>query len=172
MGRRWSLAVAAWLAAAVLTTVAGIAAISSLGAGLLGGADRPLSPVQVASQLAAEPAASAVPSKPPSSAASSVAATPPPGSADSSATTTPPATRTKVLVTTGGSIVTSCTGGLARLHSWSPAQGYRADHAEPGPAAEASIRFEGDRDEVRATVTCADDQPQLSVRADDNHSGS
>jgi hypothetical protein len=74
---------------------------------------------------------------------------------------------TRLLSTTGGTILARCSGGQVTLVSWSPAQGYRADDVAPGPAASARVKFKAGRDELRVTVTCAGDQPSAEV-ADDH----
>jgi hypothetical protein len=73
----------------------------------------------------------------------------------------------------GGTVVVACDGDLARLVSWSPAQGYRADHAVRGPAARASIEFESDTaDDVTVVVTCAGGTPTVQQLIDvDDHGG-
>ena len=72
----------------------------------------------------------------------------------------------RALSTPGGIVHATCGGGLAALTSWSPAQGYRADDPERGPAAEARITFKRDRDELRVVVTCVDGQPTARVIPD------
>lgn len=144
MGRRWGFAVIGWLAAALVTTLIGLAAVNSIGDGILGGADRPFSAADVNARLSAAPPLSRPPlSSPPTSAPSAVA------SAVSG-----------VLATAGGTVVATCTAGQAYLSSWSPYQGYQADHIVRGPAATASIRFRRDKGRgVRLSVTCPDGSP-------------
>jgi hypothetical protein len=171
IGARWTIAVAAWVAVAGLTTVAGLTAVNSLGAGIFGDSREPLSGAEVDRRLAAA-APSASPSADASRATSagpSATATATP-TATATATAAPPvdsATR-RVLATAGGTIVASCTGGLVTMHSWSPAQGFRSDHAEPGPATTASIRFKADGNDVRIQVTCVAGEPQLRIVPDDD----
>lgn len=149
MRARWWLAVAGWLSTAVVTTVLGVAVVTS---GLLEPSDPPLTDADVARELSA-PAPGATP--PPATPAPSQAA---PGV-------------TRVLPTDGGSVVARCAGGQVALESWSPASGYRADDIVRGPAAVASVTFErhGGKGslELRVTVRCAGGEPTATVQVDD-----
>ena len=168
--RRWGLAALAWVAAAVLTTVIGIAAVESLGNGILGSPDQPLTRGDVASQLAASPAhsggtLSASPSAPSPSA-------PPSGSTAPSSPTS-----TRVFTIDGGTVLASCDEGLATLLSWSPAQGYHVLRVERGPARSVEIRLgngsgkDGGNEGhgSRLTVSCRDGRPVAS--SDEDNSG-
>jgi hypothetical protein len=149
MRKRWGLAVAGWLAAAVVTTVLGVTAVNSIGDGILGGADRPFSTADVQSRLSAAPQDT---TRPPTPSSSVVTAAP----------STQPSPVSGVLATAGGTVIASCADGLASLSSWSPAQGYHADHIVPGPADTASIRFRTDSGKgrgARLSVTCPDGIP-------------
>lgn len=147
---RWPLAIAAWLAAAALATAASIGAVGSLSRGLFGPSDAPLRETEVEAQLA--PTTPAPRESSPAPAESSRA----------------PA-ENRALATAGGSIVASCTGGLAYLDSWIPRSGFETDHVQRGPAATASLRFKARSggDSVRAQVTCRDGEPALAVVDDD-----
>jgi hypothetical protein len=141
---RWTLAIAAWLAAAALATAASIGAVSSL-RGLFGPSDAPLREADVEARLTPAPTPS-----------SSPAPAPPPST---------PADTTRALVTAGGSLVATCADGLARLDSWIPRSGYETDHEVQGPAAVVSLRFKARSGggSVRAQVTCRDGEPTLTV---------
>jgi hypothetical protein len=141
---RWTLAVAAWLAAAALATAASIGAVSSL-RGLFGPSDAPLREADVEARLTPAPTPS-----------SSPAPAPPPST---------PADTTRALVTAGGSLVATCADGVARLDSWIPRSGYETDHEVPGPAAVVSLRFKARSGggSVRAQVTCRGGEPTLTV---------
>jgi hypothetical protein len=144
---RWTLVIAAWLAAAALATAASIGAVSSL-RGLFGPSDAPLREADVEARLTPVPATpSASPAPTPA---------PPPSAA---------AETTRALVTAGGSLVATCTDGLARLDSWIPRSGYETDHEVQGPAAVVSLRFKARSGggSVRAQVTCRDGEPTLTV---------
>lgn len=70
--------------------------------------------------------------------------------------------RLVVLNTEGGTVVASCAGGLVTLRSWSPAQGYSIDEAEPGPATVAKVEFDGDdREDAEARVGCSGGRPVM-----------
>jgi hypothetical protein len=165
--RRWGLAAVAWVVAAVATTFVGIAAVESLGDGILGSPEQPLSRGNVESQLAAAPqptastaAAPVLPSDTPSQ---------PPVAAPSTTTGSPKSTR--VLTSDGGTIVASCDGGLVTLVSWSPAQGYQVVQADRGPAKSVTVRFNDDSDEEdhikRVTVFCRNGRPEATADEED-----
>jgi hypothetical protein len=161
MGRRWGFAVVAWLAAAAVTTLIGLAAVNSIGDGILGGADRPFSAADVDTRLSAAPALPSLP--PPSSSlpSSSLPSLPPPSLPPPSLSPSAVASAVSgVLATAGGTVVATCTAGQAYLSSWSPNQGYQADHIVRGPGTTASIRFRGDKGRgVRLSVTCPNNVP-------------
>jgi serine/threonine-protein kinase len=155
-----------WAAAAVLTTLIGIAAVESLGDGILGSPEKPLTRGDVASQLAASPDHSGgTPSAAPSASSSPSASRPP--SVSPPGKRTPPATSNRVFTIDGGTVVASCDGNLVTLLSWSPAQGYHVMRVERGPAKTAEIRFgngkENEGHGSRLTVSCRDGRPQGST---------
>jgi hypothetical protein len=168
--RRWGLAALAWVVAAVLTTVIGIAAVESLGNGILGSPEQPLTRGDVASQLAASPGhsggtGSEAPSPSELPSASSTPDEPPSPTPTLAPTLAPtPPTSTRVFTIAGGTVVASCRGGLVTLQSWSPAQGYHVVRVERGPARSVEIRFgSGKGDEghgSRLTVSCRDGRPE------------
>lgn len=159
MRGRWALAGAAWMVAASLTTAAAVAAVNSLGEGIFGEADRPLRQSEVTSRLSASP--DVQPTQAPSAAVS-------PGSSPSGAVTVPPAVP-RVLGTDGGTIVATCAGNLVTLLSWSPRQGYQADHVVRGPALLASLRFKARSGggDVRAQVSCVNGEPRVAIVDED-----
>ncbi|GAA4258734.1 hypothetical protein GCM10022255_080550 [Dactylosporangium darangshiense] len=155
---RWTLAVGAWLAAAVLATAASIGAVNSLRQGLFGGpADSPRHESEVEAELSAGPSPAVVDSPSPSAPASA------------SFEESPPASVTRALSTGGGSLVVSCDGGTATLMSWIPRAGFEADHVVRGPADVVSLRFKARSGggQFRARVTCAGGEPSLTVSGDD-----
>jgi hypothetical protein len=163
MGRRWAVVAAAWIAAAVLTTLAGVYAVNSLGDGLLGSASRPISQDDVNRRLSSAP-----PVPPPSLSAGPSSSGAPTGQPVETPTTPAQPVR-RSLGTGGGSVVASCAGGLAKLESWSPAQGYQADHVVAGPAQIVSIRFRvgGRGHGDRMGVVCQNDVPTKTAAPDD-----
>ncbi|GAA3445198.1 septum formation initiator [Planomonospora venezuelensis] len=161
MRRRLPLAVAGWLVTGALATGAGVAVISYLGEPLTASAHRPLSSAEVRQALARlTPSGTAtVPGSPPATAVPS--ATPvPSGTALPSATPVPsgsaaptpppagPSGRSRVIGTAGGNVIARCDGGLVTLRAWSPAQGFRVDDVERGPAVRARVEFEADDDDA------------------------
>jgi hypothetical protein len=159
MNRRILLAFAGWAAAACVATGVGVAAVSLLGEGISDSAARPLSSADVRRALDRSPEASEPPAGT-STTAPSPAASPP-------STAPPAAGRTRVLNTAGGTVVARCAGGQATLMSWSPAQGFRGEEDERGPAPVASVRFESSGTEIRIAVDCASGVPQAHTRTDD-----
>jgi hypothetical protein len=150
----------AWLVVAFLTTLVGLAAVNSLGDGILGSAERPLTRQSVAAQLSASaPEPTDSPSSSPS-AAPTESPTPPPEQQAVSHT----------FSSGGGTVTASCQGDLVTLKYWSPAQGYEADHVVQGPAATASVRFrQGGRGHgIRLGFACRDGQPVQSGSANDD----
>ncbi len=79
----------------------------------------------------------------------------------------PPTSVTRVLTSSGGSVVVRCTGGAARasvyLVSWSPAQGYRVADVARGPGEEAEIEFESDQSSVPVRYQCTASGPVQQV---------
>lgn len=148
VNRRWALAVAGWLAAALAATAVGVAAVSLLGEGISDSASRPLSADEVRRELART--------------------TPLP---TDSATRPPGAGPPQVFNTAGGTVVAGCVGTRATLDSWSPAQGFHSEDEERGPAPIASLKFESDEDELQVEIDCASGQPRLRTATDDGHRG-
>ncbi|KAA9377556.1 hypothetical protein F5972_18150 [Microbispora cellulosiformans] len=70
-----------------------------------------------------------------------------------------PATARKLISTGAGSVIARCDGRLARLQSWTPAQGFRVDDVDPGPDDRARVRFESDEGKLEIEVRCAGGVP-------------
>ncbi|WP_169982274.1 septum formation initiator [Microbispora sp. H10836] len=159
MNTRLVLAVAGWLLAAALATGAGVAVLGLLGRPLAGTAGRPMSAEEIRVALARDtpaapssgPASAAVPARSPAAvpARSPGQATPGAG----------PVTGRKLISTGAGSVIARCDGGLARLQSWTPGQGYEVHDVDPGPDDHARVRFESDEGRVEIEVRCAGDVP-------------
>jgi hypothetical protein len=62
-----------------------------------------------------------------------------------------------------GSVVASCQPGGAYLQYWSPDQGFNADDVARGPAAVASVTFEGPAGGVVMRVSCQSGTPVAHV---------
>ncbi|WP_068922031.1 hypothetical protein [Planobispora rosea] len=161
MRRRLPLVVAGWLVTGALATGAGVAVIAFLGEPLTASAHRPLSSAEVAEALART-----TPSVSPSTIATpSTTATPLPSGdpvPTGASTPAPPAAgpstgRSRVIGTAGGSTIARCDDGLVTLRAWSPAQGFRVDDVERGPAARARVEFESDETDVKIEVWCSAD---------------
>ena len=161
MNRRIVLVAAAWLFGAALTATAAAAAVNAVGSGLLGQSSPVLSQDEVQRRLSgtAQPESPGVevPTGTPSAA----------GPSPSGDTPSPAAAR--VLATAGGTVVARCAAGQVSLVSWSPAQGYRTDDVNRGPAAAASVKFKSSDTEVTVTATCVGDEPQAATATDNRH---
>ncbi|SCG72411.1 hypothetical protein GA0070609_4701 [Micromonospora echinaurantiaca] len=144
MRRRSILAVAGWLATAVVATLIGLAAIRLVGESITGTPGGVLSQREVERLLAAEPT-----SPGPTTAA--------PG--PSGATPSAPAAGRRVFTTAGGTAVAECVPGGVRLVSWSPAQGYRAGDVDRGPDDDVEVKFEGPSGEHELKVRCVGREP-------------
>ncbi|MFJ8689025.1 septum formation initiator [Micromonospora wenchangensis] len=145
MGRRTLLATAGWLAAAVLATLIGVAAIRLVGESITGTPGGVRSQAEVERALAApEP----TPSAPVASASSSPTAGP---------STTPGLRRS--FSTPGGTAVAECVGSEVRLVSWAPAQGYRVKDVDRGPDDDAEVTFTGPAGEFEVNVGCIGGEP-------------
>jgi hypothetical protein len=140
---------AMWLAGAVLAAAGITVTVSLLGTDLFGPASPVLSAAQVRDQLARQPAVSA-------SAA-------PPAPAEPGG----PVARTS-FATAAGMVSASCSGGLARLPTWTvTTPGYRTDGYVQGPAPAAWIRFKSGGSEQTVTVTCRGGRPHHVISNDD-----
>ncbi|MDO3700895.1 septum formation initiator [Micromonospora sp. C28SCA-DRY-2] len=149
MRRRSVLAVAGWLATAVVATLVGLAAIRLVGESITGTPGGVLSQREVERALAAEPATPTPATPGPS------AATPGPSGATPSA----PAAGRRVFTTAGGTAVAECVPGGVRLVSWAPAQGYRVGDVDRGPDDDVEVKFEGPSGEYELKVRCVGREP-------------
>jgi hypothetical protein len=155
MSRHGVLIVVAWLVVAAATAAVGTAALDIVGAGILGPDSQSLSPQDVTRQLA-----SATPRTSPSAGPSSTSTPTGPSTTQSAA----PGPRG--LASPGGTIVAQCDRDQVTLVSWSPAQGFRTDDVNRGPASIASIKFKSGRTEIVATITCQAGEPHVDSTAD------
>lgn len=160
--------VSLWVAAGLAALLAGLAAIQTVRTAV----GEPVASANPGStQPAATPSATTAPSQDPTSpgpeptasatATPAATATPRPSATQPAP---PPAAATATLSSAGGTVVASCTAGTVRLLAWSPAPGYAVDEVEPGPAAEAEVRFAGGGTRVQVSVTCGAAGPEQRVR--------
>jgi hypothetical protein len=149
-----------WLIVAFLTTLIGLAAVNSLGDGILGSAERPLTHESVNAELSSEPSLSPSSSEP----------SPTPTDTGSPLEPPPAAPVSHTFSSSGGTVTAACTGNVVTLRYWSPAQGYEADHVVRGPATTASIRFRpgGRGHGVRLAFSCSDGSPVQSANTSDD----
>jgi eukaryotic-like serine/threonine-protein kinase len=66
--------------------------------------------------------------------------------------------------TSGGSAVVECTGTLARLVSWTPADGYETQAVQAGPAPSVQVRFRAGANQVGVQARCANGVPDITTR--------
>ena len=153
MRKRILHAAAIWLAGAALAAVGVTAALSLLGAGILGGGGgQVLTQADVQQELAQQvPASPTLPSP--------ALTTSRPGHALSPSSSRPPAQ--SVFHAAGGTILASCSAGQVTLTHLIPAQGYQTDSDSRGPASSAWVKFQNGGTEQTVTVTCAGDHPRL-----------
>ncbi|GHJ08546.1 hypothetical protein TPA0907_29130 [Micromonospora humidisoli] len=144
MGRRTLLATAGWLAAAVLATLIGVAAIRLVGESITGTPGGVRSQAEVERALAAPEPTPATPSAPAASAPSSPSATP---------------GLRRSFSTPGGTAVAECVESEVRLVSWAPAQDYRVKDVDRGPDDDAEVTFAGPAGEFEVNVGCIGGEP-------------
>lgn len=154
-GRRITLAVLGWLAAAAGAVAVGLVAVSFLSSGLTEGGARTLSDSEV---LRALEQTTRTPRPTPKD-------TPTPTPTPSPTHTRTPDTDPVVseprgLVSRGGTVTARCVDGEPDILGWSPSPGYEADDDGGNPH---EVTFEPDDDDanpsVRLRVSCEDNRP-------------
>jgi hypothetical protein len=155
----------AWTTGAAASVAIGLLALSSIDAGSAAGPPRQLTPDAItkagtAGTTTGPPTGSdTAPSEPPQSA-------PPPATSAAAQMPGSPAATVgniqRLLTTPGGTVLARCTGVNAYLVSWSPAQGYRADHAQRGPAPIVEVTFRTATRHVEVEVHCVAGTPTLN----------
>jgi hypothetical protein len=137
-----------------------LAAVSVLGSGIFGGSTQTMSQEEVDRALAAvtvspEPGTAGSPAPTGTSAPSPTTDPPEPAGSDPT-----------VVSSAGGRVIARCTGSEAEVLSWTPAQGFRTDKVERGPAAEVQVEFESDDRDVKVELRCEDGRPTAEVDDD------
>jgi hypothetical protein len=141
---------AGWVAAAVLATATGVAAVAVIGRGLSGPAGEVMSAEEIDRALSAAPP---VPIPTPT--------------ASPTATTGTPAGAT-LFRSAGGAVTARCEGRTAVIVSYAPANGYGLRELDRPRGAEAEVSFErGDR-RVKVEVTCPAGAPVFAEEVDDD----
>ncbi|MEU6073374.1 septum formation initiator [Micromonospora sp. NPDC047074] len=164
MRRRSFLAVAGWLATAVLATLIGLAAIRLVGESIAGTPGGVLSQDEIEHALASpEPNATAPTGPPPSGAPPSPTASGSAGPVAPSATGSAQPGVRRAFATTGGTAVAECGPDGVRLVSWAPAQGYRVSEYDRGPDDDVEVTFTGPGGEFELQVHCVGGEPVASV---------
>ncbi|OON27168.1 MULTISPECIES: septum formation initiator [unclassified Micromonospora] len=143
MRRRSLLAVAGWLATAVLATLVGVAAIRLVGESITG------TPGGVRSQEEVERALAAP--------APTASGTSSPGVGEPTGPAGPGARR--AFATAGGTAVAECGPGGVRLVSWAPAQDHRVADVDRGPDDDVEVTFVGPGGEHELKVRCVGGEP-------------
>jgi hypothetical protein len=65
--------------------------------------------------------------------------------------------------TVGGSAVVECTGAVARLVTWAPADGYETQLVQPGPNPSVQVMFRAGNRHVSIRARCVNDVPDVTV---------
>ncbi|GIH73147.1 hypothetical protein [Sphaerimonospora thailandensis] len=173
---RLALAVTGWLVAAVLATGVGVMVIGLFGGPLTSSVKRPMTPDEVRNALALSRDVRNAPGfpDPPGPPAPSGSTTPSDSTTPSAVRSSPgpspgQETRFRLISTGGGHVIAGCDGGLARLRSWTPAQGFQADDVESGPDNRVRVKFESDEPEVEieVEVRCVGGVPNARVSEHD-----
>lgn len=195
MSRGTVLAVAGWLAAALLAIVVGIVAIQLVGASITGTTGGVRSQDDIERALAATPPAptGSLPPRDPAAEPPDEAIDGGPSTATRAPTSRPadrpgaPAERTapatapptapvppasprgirRDFVVEGGTALAECIGGQARLVSWSPARGVGVEEVDRGPDEDVSVTFDGPDDDYELTIECVRGVPE-AIPADDD----
>lgn len=141
----------AWLVGAAGSVAVGLTALSLIGVDLTAPEISPLT----SGDVAAAPVA-AGPSSPPPAPVPTGSPTPTPSQGAGSAD---PQDTQQLLRSDGGFVVARCQDGLAYLVSWTPEQDYEAHDVRRGPAAVASVEFEGGGPSIQLDIHCENDVP-------------
>jgi hypothetical protein len=64
----------------------------------------------------------------------------------------------------GGSAVVECTGAVARLITWTPADGYEVQAVQPGPAGSVMVRFRAANNTSNIQARCVGGVPDITIR--------
>jgi hypothetical protein len=155
--RAAALSVAAWVLGAATSIGVGLLALALVGEDLRGDASRPLT--ADAAAVVADPTPSAHPPATTTTAAS-------PTSPGAAATVAGALGDDRRLTSAGGDVVARCTTAGAYLVYWTPAQGFRTDDVQRGPAPVSTLTFEATSAEIKLKITCVGGTPQLEVATD------
>lgn len=154
-----AVAVAGWLAVALVATGVTLAAVTLIGSGIFGDSTRTRSQAEVTQALAAL--------TPAGETASSAEPTGSPGTPSPSqrASGTPGALR-RLITSSGGNVLAECAGREVVVISWTPAQGYRVDDVDLEARSDVEVRFEGEETDVKVKIRCADGRPVAEIDED------
>jgi hypothetical protein len=152
--------VAGWLVTAALAAGVTLAAVSVLGSGIFGGSTQTMSQEEVDRALAA------VTVSPEAGSASSPAPTDPSAPSPTTGPPEPAGSDPTVVSSAGGGVIARCTGTAAEVLSWTPAQGFRTEKVERGPAPEVQVEFESDDRDVKVGLRCEDGTPIAEIDDD------
>ncbi|MFI7075724.1 septum formation initiator [Micromonospora sp. NPDC049903] len=166
MGRRTLLAIAGWLATAVVATLIGVAAIRLVGESLTSTPGGVRSQEEIARELAAPPRTTGPTTGTPGPTGSPDPAATAPVSPSASASPTPEASHRRSFSNQGGSVVAECVPGGVWLASWSPKQGYSVEDVDRGPDDDAEVKFVGPSGEHELSVRCQAGVPVLDLDDD------
>lgn len=151
-----------WLVAAAAATAVGTTAVSAIGTDIFGGGSSPLSESEVDDQLRSQ--APSATTEPPTTTSSTTS------SATSSATPTsskPPAGATVSTRTAGGTVISRCEAGGARVLQATPAQGFLVDDEDDGVDDHPSVKFQAGEREIKVRLRCVNGAPAATVEDKD-----
>src|SRR5690349_6826785 len=133
---------ALWVAGAAGATAVGLTAIGAIGTGIAAPGPAPLDRAQVDSRLASAPP-------------------PPPPASPAPSTALDPAQAQVLAMNPGGTVVATCTGGVPRVLTISPAQGFQASvkQDDEGPR----VKFSSDGLDVVGVLGCTGTRPTMAV---------
>lgn len=149
----------AWLLGAVAATAGSLYAVNDLGQGLIAQHSKQVTVAMVNAELALEGSehSGRTPAAPSPSASASPSVHPSSGSASPSPSLPPDPG--ELLISKDGTVVAACKAAGAYLVSWSPQQGFAANHVVRGPAQVAKVSFVSSSGGLILGVTCGTGQP-------------
>ena len=151
----------AWLLGAAAATAGSLYAVNDLGQGLITQHSKQVTVAMVNAELALERSAhsSHTPAAPSPSASPSVSPSVHQNSGSPSPSPSAPPDPGELLISKDGTVVAACKPAGAYLVSWSPQQGFAADHVVRGPSQVAKVSFVSSSGGLILGVTCGSGQP-------------
>jgi hypothetical protein len=176
---RFLVGIGAWLLGAAAATGGSMIAVNQLAHGLLGPqtqqltqANLSINPDAARDQAAPSPTPSATPSRATDESArrhhdsSRRRAAVKPAKSPAALPSPSQSVTGKWLQSPDGSVLAVCQAAGAYLQLWTPDQGFHADDVNRGPAAVASVTFEGPASELNLQVSCVSGTPVAHISQD------